>query len=206
MKQEKLKRIRSVAVYCASREPNSPEYAEAVIAFGRYLAEHGMTLVYGGSNVGLMKLLADTVLENGGRVEGVFSAALPEKLRHSNLSECITTCNLAERKAEMLRRADAVVALPGSFGTWDELFDALALRKMKTGHRHPVGLLNICGYYDPILALVEQSVQLGLTSPGDRNLLKVAKTPEQLFKQLAGSLVLDETEFPGTQGDISLKE
>ena len=104
MKQEKLKRIRSVAVYCASREPNSPEYAEAVIAFGRYLAEHGMTLVYGGSNVGLMKLLADTVLENGGRVEGVFSAALPEKLRHSNLSECITTCNLAERKAEMLRR------------------------------------------------------------------------------------------------------
>ena len=149
MKQEKLKRIRSVAVYCASREPNSPEYAEAVIAFGRYLAE---------------------------------------------------------RKAEMLRRADAVVALPGSFGTWDELFDALALRKMKTGHKHPVGLLNICGYYDPILALVEQSVQLGLTSPGDRNLLKVAKTPEQLFKQLAGSLVLDETEFPGTQGDISLKE
>ena len=189
MNQEKLKKIRSVAVYCASHQPHAPEYAEAVIAFGRYLAEHGMTLIYGGSNVGLMKLLAETVLEHGGRVEGVFSAALPEKLKHPNLSECVTTANLAERKAEMLKRADAVVALPGSFGTWDELFDALALRKMKQGHKHPVGILNVNGYYDPLLELIDRSVLLGFTSPGDRNLLKTGKTPEQLFKQLAGSMV-----------------
>lgn len=189
MNQEKLKKIRSVAVYCASHQPHAPEYAEAVIAFGRYLAEHGMTLIYGGSNVGLMKLLAETVLEHGGRVEGVFSAALPEKLKHPNLSECVTTANLAERKAEMLKRADAVVALPGSFGTWDELFDALALRKMKQGHKHPVGILNVNGYYDPLLELIDRSVLLGFTSPGDRNLLKAGKTPEQLFKQLAGSMV-----------------
>ena len=189
MNQEKLKKIRSVAVYCASHQPHAPEYAEAVIAFGRYLAEHGMTLIYGGSNVGLMKLLAETVLEHGGRVEGVFSAALPEKLKHPNLSECVTTANLAERKAEMLKRADAVVALPGSFGTWDELFDALALRKMKQGHKHPVGILNVNGYYDPLLELIDRSVLLGFSSPGDRNLLKAGKTPEQLFKQLAGSMV-----------------
>ena len=192
MKQEKLRKIRSVAVYCASRPPHSPEYAEAVIAFGKYLAEHRMTLVYGGSNVGLMKLLADTVLENGGRVNGIFSSALPDSLKHPNLNECITTRNLAERKAEMLKRADAVVALPGSFGTWDELFDALALRKMKTGHKHPVGILNIGGYYDPLLELIERSVQLGFTSPKNRNLLKTGKTPEQLFKQLAGSMPSEE--------------
>ncbi len=189
MREDKLKRIRSVAVYCASRQPHHPEYADAVIVFGRYLAKHNMTLVYGGSNVGLMKLLADTVLENGGRVEGVFSAALADKLRHPNLTECVTTRNLAERKAEMLKRADAVVALPGSFGTWDELFDALALRKMKKGHKHPVGILNINGYFDPLLELIDRSIQLGFTNPKDRNLLKTGTSPEQLFKQLAGSMV-----------------
>lgn len=189
MKREKLEKIRSVTVYCGSRTPNSPEYADAVAEFGKYLAEHGMTLVYGGSNVGLMKILADSVLENGGSAHGVFPATFPASLQHPGLTDCTITRNLAERKAELLRQADVVVALPGSFGTWDELFDALALRRSKGGHKHPVGILNINGYFDPLLAFMEQSIQLGFTSPKDQNLLKVGKTPASLFKQLAGSMV-----------------
>lgn len=197
MKELKLKRIQHVAVFCGSRMPADPEYAEEVCRFGQFLAGHGMELVYGGSNVGLMKLLADSVLENGGRVFGVFVATLPDSLRHPGVTGSLVTANLAERKAEMLRRADAVVALPGGFGTLDELFEALALRKSRNGHKHPTGILNIQGYFNPLLELVEQSVRLGLMSPRDRTLLKAAGTPELLFKQLAGSLV-PENQFNRT--------
>lgn len=209
MKMEKLKKIRSVAVFCSSRLPASPEYADAVVEFGKYLAEHDMTLVYGGSNTGLMKLLADSVLDNGGSVNGVFTATLPASLKHPGLTDCTITRNLAERKAEMLRQADVVVALPGSFGTWDELFDALALRRSKGGHKHPVGILNVNGYFDSLLVFIEQSIQLGFTNLKDRNLLKVGKTPASLFKQLAGSIVsclpdvLPDLKDALRQGDIS---
>ena len=189
MNQAKLNRIRHVAVYCGSRLPRAPEYAEAVREFGAFLAKHDMELIYGGSNAGLMKLLADSVLEHGGRVFGVFPATLPETLKHPELTGCLVTRNLAERKAEMLKRADAVVALPGGFGTWDELFDALALRKSSRGHKHPVGILNVNGYFDPLLEMIARSIELGFSGPRDRHLLKTGKTPEQLFHQLAGALV-----------------
>lgn len=186
MKSEKLKRIRNVAVYCSSQMPVLPVYAEAAENFGRYLAGQSMTLIYGGSNIGLMKVLTDTVLANGGSVYGVFPSTFPESLRHPGLSGYTVVGTLAERKAEMLRLADAVVALPGGFGTWDELFDALALRKAKLGHRHPVGILNVNGYFDPLLEWMERSIREGFNSPRHRHLLKKGKTPELLFKQLAG--------------------
>lgn len=192
MKESKLKKIQNVAVYCGAHSPGAPEYAAAAAELGDYLASHEMTLVYGGSNVGLMKVLADAVLEKGGRVCGVFPAFFPESLRHPGLSEYVVVQTLAERKAEMLKRADAVVALPGSFGTWDELFDALALRKLKAGHRHPVGILNVKGYFDPLLALIEQSVREGFTAPKYHHLLKSGTTPELLFRQLAGSMVVPD--------------
>ena len=119
----------------------------------------------------------------------MFTITLPRSLKHPGLTDCIITRNLAERKAEMLRQADVVVALPGSFGTWDELFDALALRRSKEGHKHPVGILNVNGYFEPLLVFLKQSIQLGFTNPRDQNLLKVGKTPASLFKQLANSIV-----------------
>lgn len=194
MKREELKKIRFVTVYCSSHMPNSPEYADAVAEFGKYLAKHGMTLVYGGCNAGLMKLLVDSVLENGGSVNGVFPATLPTSLQHPGLTDCTITRNLPECKAELLRQADVVVVLPGSFGTWDELFDAFALRRSKRAHKPPVGILNINGYFDPLLAFMEQNIQLGFTNPKDRNLLKVAKTPALLLRQLAGSMVSCQTD------------
>ena len=181
--------IRSVAVYLGSEGEVDAVYRDAVAEFGQYLARHQMTLVFGGSNVGTMKLLVDTVLEHGGQAVGIFTRSLSEKLIRTDLTESVITANLSERKAEMIRRADAIVALPGSFGTWDELFDALALRKIRSGHKKPVGVLNVNGYFDALLMFIRHSVETGFTGSRHAGLLKAAATPEMLFKQLAGSLV-----------------
>ncbi len=187
--QQLLMQIKHVTVYCGSHDVIDSAFTDAVIEFGIFLAKHNMTLIYGGSNVGTMKLLADTVLQNGGHVVGIFTKSLPAKLQHRELTEIFVTANLAERKAEMLRRADAVVALPGSFGTWDELFDALALRKIKSGgHKCPVGVLNVKGYFDPLLQFIQHSVDTGFTSSRYAGLLKSGRTSEELFRQLVGGI------------------
>lgn len=195
--ERKISRIRSVAVYCSSRLPTDPVYADAAAGLGRFLAAHAITLVYGGSNSGLMKILADSVLENGGAVTGVFTSGLSGELRHTGLTECLVSATLAERKAEMLRRADAAIALPGGFGTWDELFDALALRKIRSGgHKLPVGIFNVNGFFDPLLRLIARSIDEGFVSARHRELLKVGSTPEELFRQLAGSVTPDKCVAP----------
>ncbi len=185
----KLQRIKQVAVYCGSHSPADPAYDLAAANLGKFLALNNMTLIFGGSNVGTMKVLADSVLENGGKVIGVFTEQLSHEILHPDLSETVITANLAERKAEMLRLADVVVALPGSFGTWDELFDALALRKMKNAHKCPVGVLNVNGYFDHLLKFIAHSIEVGFTTGRHAQLLKSASTPELLFRQLAGSMV-----------------
>ncbi len=196
--QKRLSEIKSAAVYCGSHEVENPCFAEAAAELGKFLAEHGITLVYGGSNAGMMKLLADSVLDNGGKVIGIFTGNLPEKLLHPNLSATFVASNLAERKAEMLKRADVVIALPGSFGTWDELFDALALRKIRSGgHKCPVGVLNVNGYFDHLLQFIQHSAEAGFTSSKFAGLLKSGKTPDDLFKQLAGVLIPKEQEKKG---------
>ncbi len=187
---KRLARIKTVAVYCGAHSVDDPVFDKAVVALGNFLAEHQMTLVFGGSNVGTMKLLADTVLERGGKVVGIFTENLTEKLLHPGLTESYTAETLTERKAEMLKRVDAVIALPGSFGTWDELFDALALRKVgKGGHKCPIGVLNVNGYYDLLLKFIEQSVKVGFTTPKFAGLLKSGRTVDELFVQLAGNLI-----------------
>ncbi len=177
--------IRTVTVYCGSHTPREPLYTQAAQAFGAYLADHAITLIYGGSNVGTMKTLADAVLDKGGKVVGVFTRDLAEEIAHRGVTELIITENLAERKAVMLKRADAVVALPGSYGTWDELFDALALKKLSTGHKLPVGVLNVGGYFDHLIAFIQRSVEVGYTSDAYCQLLTVGTTPEELFAAFA---------------------
>ena len=174
--------IRYAAVYLGSAETPVPEFRQAVIDLADYLAEHEITLVFGGSNTGMMKLLADRMLENNGKVIGVFTRSLPEKLIRNDLTESIITQDLAERKKEMLRLADVIIALPGSFGTFDELFDALAQQKLKKESPCPVGVLNIKGFYDPLFALLQNSSDAGFSSARTLSLLKSGTTPEELFR------------------------
>lgn len=174
-----------VAVYCGSAMPDSAVLRQAVVEFGDYLVAQRIGLIFGGTATGTMGLLADTVLADAGEVIGVFSSNIPPELLHPRLSAVVQTASLAERKAEMLRLADAVIALPGSFGTLDELFDALALRKVPIGgHSRPVGILNVDGYYDLLLAFLAESVRRGFSRESDLAMLKSGRTPAELFASL----------------------
>ena len=174
--------IQNVAVYLGSADVAEPLFRQAVIDLANYLADHDMTLVFGGSNTGMMKLLADTMLSKNGKVVGVFTKSLPERLLRHDLSEAIITENLAERKAEMLRRADAIVALPGSIGTFDELFDALAQKKLGLISCH-IGVLDVNRFFDPLFELLQNSKDLGFTSEKAFAMLQRGKTPEELFQK-----------------------
>ena len=174
--------IQNVAVYLGSADVTEPLFRQAVIDLAVYLAKHKMTLVFGGSNTGMMKLLADTMLKNNGKVIGIFTKSLPERLLRHDLTESIITKNPTERKAEMLRRADAIVALPGSIGTLDELFDALAQKKLGLINCHIV-VLDVNGFFDPLFELLQNSRNLGFTSERTLDMLKRGGTPEELFQK-----------------------
>ena len=177
-----MKKIHTVAVYLGSADIADPVFRQAVIDLACYLAENDITLVFGGSNTGMMKLLADTMLSKNGKVVGVFTKSLPERLLRHDLTEAIITENLAERKAEMLRRADAIVALPGSIGTLDELFDALAQKKLGLISCH-IGVLDVNRFFDPLFELLQNSKDLGFTSEKAFAMLQRGKTPEELFQK-----------------------
>ena len=177
-----MKKIHTVAVYLGSADIDDPAFRQAVIDLAVYLAKHKMTLVFGGSNTGMMKLLADTMLAKNGKIVGVFTKSLPERLIRNDLTEAIITENLAERKAEMLKRADAIVALPGSIGTFDELFDALAQKKLRE-ISCSIGVLNVNGFFDPIFELLKKSMEAGFTSPRAFAMLKSGRTTTELFEK-----------------------
>lgn len=186
--ENKLERIKSVAVYCGSKTAGEV-FEKAAAELGEFIAKHGMTLVFGGSNVGTMKTLADAALKAGGKVIGVFTTNLPSALLHDGVTEAIMAHSLAERKREMIARADAMIALPGGLGTLDELFDALALRRIKHGgHKKPVGVLNVSGYYDGLLDFIRHTNEKGFSSKAAVQNLISGRTVEELFKRLAGSL------------------
>ena len=174
--------IKNVAVYLGSADVSDQAFRQAVVDLADFLADHDMTLIFGGSSCGMMKLLADTMLARNGKVIGVFTKSLPEKFIRYDLTEVIITENLAERKAEMLRRADAIIALPGSIGTFDELFDALAQKKLGAISCH-IGVLNVKGFFDPLFELLKKSMQTGFTSLKTFSMLQSGRTPEELFQK-----------------------
>ena len=177
--------LRSMAVYCGSATVADPIYDEAAVCLAKLMAANHIALIYGGSDIGTMKVLADAMLAAGGHVVGVFTQSLHREQLHVKLSETVVVENLAARKAEMIRRADALVALPGGFGTLDELFDAIALRKMfQGGHRKPIALLNVKGYYDPLLAFLVHAMEVGYIVTADEDLLLTAEGPAELLATL----------------------
>lgn len=179
-----MTKINSIAVYLGATMPKNPAYANAVVELGVELARRGITLVFGGSREGTMTVLADTVLGNGGKAIGVFTRQLPMALLYPGLTETIITDDLAERKVGMFSRADAVIGMPGSFGTWDELFDVLERSKMEMINRRkpkPIGILNLNGFYDGLAELVQRSMNEGFTSPKYRNLLRFADNVPELL-------------------------
>ena len=153
--------MRSVCVFCGASSGHDPAYALAARRFGEVLAQRGIELVWGAGNVGLMGVLADAVLSHGGRAVGVIPDFMVEReLAHTAASEILIVDSMHARKAAMAERADAYVALPGGFGTLDELFEILTWAQLHI-HSKPIGLLNVQGFFDPLLAMVRHMSREG---------------------------------------------
>lgn len=176
--------ISRVGVFCGSKPGDSPLFMEAATAFGRALANHGLDLVYGGAAHGLMGAVAGAVLEGGRHVIGVVPRGLSrQEFAHPELSEHVLVDDMYQRKAMMAQKADAFVALPGGFGTLDELFDMLCAAQVGL-HTKPIGLLDVDGYYAPLLAWITQALQRGFIPGGLKDLLLVRSNPDDLVRAL----------------------
>jgi len=181
--------VNTVCVYCGSSPGGDPVYSDSARTVGRLLAESGRTLVYGGGHVGLMGTVADAALAAGGRVIGVIPRALAEKeLAHDGLTELRVVGSMHERKAIMAELADGFLALPGGLGTLEELFETWTWGQLGL-HAKPCGLLNVAGFFDPLLALVDHIVDERFVGPAHRDLLLVDSAPERVLGRMAAQQV-----------------
>lgn len=176
--------MKSVCVFCGSNPGARPSYGAAAQSLGEALAARGLSLVYGGAHVGMMGTVADTVLRGGGSVLGVIPAFLAAKeIAHPGLTELRVVASMHERKALMAERADAFVALPGGFGTLDELFEILTWAQVGL-HQKPCGLLNVDGFFDGLITYLDHAVKEQLLKAEHRDMLLIETTPEALLQRL----------------------
>ncbi|WP_118950795.1 LOG family protein [Taibaiella helva] len=177
--------MKSITVFCASSPGFDAIYHTTAFALGQLLAEKGITVVYGGARVGLMGAVANGALHGSGKVIGVLPHFLRTKeIAHNELTEMILVESMHERKTKMNELCDGVIALPGGFGTMEELFEMLTWAQLGL-HRKPIGLLNINGFYDSLLALLEHMTESGLLKETNRRMLLVSDKAEDLLQQMA---------------------
>lgn len=176
--------IGSLAVFCGSSTGRNPLFAQAARELGTLLGARGIALVYGGGRVGLMGILADAALEAGAHVLGVMPQALVDlEVAHKGLPDLRVVQSMHERKAIMADSADAFVALPGGFGTLEEFFEIVTWGQLGL-HRKPLGLLNVAGFYDPLLALLDHAVEERLLRPENRAMIRVENNVKELLSRL----------------------
>jgi uncharacterized protein (TIGR00730 family) len=180
-----MNQLRRVCVYCGSSDAVRPAYLEAAGAMGRAMAGRGLTLVFGGGGTGLMGAVADAAMEAGGSVVGIIPESFnTPALVHAHVTEMRVVRSMHERKALMAEMGDAFIALPGGFGTFEELFEILTWAQVGL-HARPVGVLNALGYFDPLLALIEHAREEGFIYNEHRALLISETEPERLLQRLA---------------------
>ena len=176
--------MKSICVFCGSSDTVHTDYLSAARSMGRALAERGIRLIYGGGKTGLMGAVADGVLEAGGEVIGVIIPSMNTKaLAHDGLTRMEVPLDMHARKAKMHELADGYIALPGGFGTFDELFETITWAQ--TGaHEKPVGLLNVKNYYAPLLAAIDHAVREGFVFQEHRDVLFCDDEPNLLIQQM----------------------
>ena len=191
-----MNHVQRLAVYCGSAPGALPAFADATRATAAAMVSSGVDLVYGGGRLGLMGLIADSVLAGGGRVYGVIPNALVNlEVAHNGITELHTVETMHERKAKMTDLADAFLALPGGVGTLDELFEAWSWNALGY-HKKPFCLLNVDGVWDGMIAFIDHATDSGFLSAQRRRQLLVATTPDQALD------LLDEAAAAATQGMV----
>jgi len=188
--------IKRLAVYCGSAPGADPAFPECARATAKAMVEHGVELVYGGGRLGLMGLVADSVLELGGKVYGVIPQLLVKlEVAHTGLTELHRVDTMGERKAVMSELSDGFLCLPGGIGTLDELFEAWSENALGF-HKKPFCLLNVEGFWDGLIAFMDHATQSGFLSAQRRRQLLVAATPDEALK------LLNEAAAAATQGMV----
>jgi len=183
--------FRRIAIYCGSSGGIGPHYLDAARAVGTYLAHHGIDVVYGGGRVGMMGAVASAALGAGGKVYGV----IPEKLKtreiaHDGLTELHVVDGMHSRKTMMANMADAFIALPGGWGTLEEIFEVVTWTQLNY-HKKPVGLLNVRGYYDHLIKFLDHATADGFIRSIHRPLLTSSDSLEELLDKMAKTIIPD---------------
>jgi len=192
--------MKAVCVFGGAREGRNPAYGNAAEKLGALIAQRGCGLVYGGGSIGLMGRVANGALNAGGSVTGVLPKALAAReIMHTGLNELCIVENMHARKALMAERSDAFVALPGGYGTLEELLEVITWAQLGFIHK-PVGLLNVAHFFDPLLAVFDHTVAEGFVSPEQRELILVGAEPEPLLQALAAR----RANTPGNEFSASL--
>ena len=191
-----MKAIHRVAVYCGSSSGSDPAFQEAARDTAEAMIVNKVDLVYGGGRLGLMGLMADQVLAQGGKVHGVIPHALVDlEVAHTGITELLTVDTMHERKARMTDLADAFLALPGGIGTLDELFEAWSWNALGY-HAKPFCLLNVDGFWDGLIEFIDHATNKGFMSAQRRRQLLVADDPEEALQ------LLDEAALSATKGMV----
>ena len=171
----------NICIFCGSSFGNDSAYRQAAESTGKLLSERGIGLVYGGGHVGLMGVVADAVLSGGGQVTGVIPRALAEReVAHNGLTSLIVVETMHERKAEMAKRADGFIALPGGAGTMEEAFEQWTWAQLGV-HQKPCGFLNVNGYFDPLRVMINKMIQEGFLKPEYAEILIFSDNPDQIL-------------------------
>jgi len=177
--------MKRIAVFCGSSIGFNAVYANAAKQLGHYFAQHNIGLVYGGGKIGMMGILADTLLENNGEVIGVIPNLLRhEEVAHTKITKMIVTKKMSKRKVTISRLVDGYIALAGGFGTLDELFEALTLGQLGIENK-PVGILNTNGFFNHTLKQLDVMVTEGYLKETNRNMLQVSNSVEELIEKMA---------------------
>ena len=188
-----MNQIQSVCVYSASSTKIDPVYFEAADSLGRLLAEHHIRLVNGAGSIGLMKSTADAVLASGGKVTGVIPRFMVEQnWHHTGLTELIEVESMHERKQLMAELSDAVIALPGGCGTLEELLEVITWKQLGL-YLNPIVVLNIKGFFDPLLAMLDKAIDENFMRSQHGDIWKVASTPEQAIDFIYSTPVWDSS-------------
>ena len=178
--------MKKIVVFCGSSLGFNPVYKEAAIKLGNYFVANDITLVYGGGKIGMMGVISETILNNGGKVIGVIPALLEhEEVVNSNVTELIVTKTMSERKVIMSQLVDGYISLPGGFGTLDELFEGLTLGQLHIEQK-PNGILNVNGYFDHTLKQLDVMIAEGFLKQENRDMLLVDSTISGLMRKMDG--------------------
>jgi len=176
--------MRRICIFCGSQVGINGLYRQAATALGQLLVHHGYGLVYGGGHVGLMGVIADAVLASGGEVIGVIpESMMARELAHTGLTQLQVVSGMQARKARMAELSDAFIALPGGYGTFEELFEVITWAQLGM-HRKPIGLLNVAGYFNALKALVDQAITEGFIRAEHWHLCTMADDPITLLEML----------------------